>query len=121
MRLSLPPSGRVFVEIPDTGFDDIGGLDDIKDKIIRSIVWPQQYRELYGIFGCTAPRGILFYGAPGTGKTLCAKAIASLNNSKSSYLVKGPELLSKWGGRIGKSPPGDLQKGKAGVSVRHIF
>jgi transitional endoplasmic reticulum ATPase len=93
---------EVFVEIPNVDFNDIGGLDEIKEKIIKSIVWPEQYKEAYNYYGCKAPKGILFYGAPGTGKTLFAKAIASLNNAN-FISVKGPELLSKY---VGESEKG---------------
>lgn len=93
---------EVFVEIPNVSFDDIGGLSDIKEKITKSIVWPSLYKETYEYFGCKPPKGILFYGAPGTGKTMFAKAIASLNNAN-FISVKGPELLSKW---IGESEKG---------------
>jgi transitional endoplasmic reticulum ATPase len=97
-----PSAIREVGRVPDTDFDDIGGLGGVKDEIVKSVVWPQQYRELYGAFGCIAPRGILFHGAPGTGKTLCARAIASLNNSN-FISVKGPELLSKWVGESEKA------------------
>jgi transitional endoplasmic reticulum ATPase len=93
---------EVFVDIPNVDFDDIGGLENIKEQIIKSIVWPTQYEELYKEFGCKAPKGIIFYGSPGTGKTLMAKAIASLNNAN-FISVKGPELLSKW---VGESEKG---------------
>lgn len=93
---------EVFVDIPSVDFNDIGGLEDIKDEIIKSIVWPTQYEELYKKFGCRAPKGIIFHGIPGTGKTLMAKAIASLNNAN-FISVKGPELLSKW---VGESEKG---------------
>lgn len=98
---------EVFVEIPNVSFNDIGGLEEVKDKIIKSIIWPGQYKDAYDYFGCKAPKGILFYGEPGTGKTLFAKAIASLNNTN-FISVKGPELLSKW--------VGDSEKG-----LRDIF
>ena len=93
---------EVFVDITNVDFDDIGGLDKIKEQITKAIVWPYQYKKLYEEFGCKAPKGILFYGAPGTGKTLMAKAIASLNNAN-FISVKGPELLSKW---VGESEKG---------------
>ncbi|WP_315073117.1 CDC48 family AAA ATPase [uncultured Clostridium sp.] len=93
---------EVFVDIPSVDFNDIGGLQSIKDEIIKSIVWPTQYEELYKEFGCKAPKGIIFHGLPGTGKTLMAKAIASLNNAN-FISVKGPELLSKW---VGESEKG---------------
>jgi transitional endoplasmic reticulum ATPase len=93
---------EVFVDIPNVVFDDIGGLDYIKEQITKAIVWPSQYEELYKEFGCKAPKGILFHGEPGTGKTLMAKAIASLNNAN-FISIKGPELLSKWVGESEKA------------------
>jgi transitional endoplasmic reticulum ATPase len=93
---------EVFVDIPNVAFDDIGGLEYIKEKITKIIVWPSKYEELYKRFGCKSPKGVLFYGAPGTGKTLMAKAIASLSNAN-FISVKGPELLSKW---VGESEKG---------------
>ncbi|MCY6354430.1 CDC48 family AAA ATPase [Clostridium sp. ZS2-4] len=93
---------EVFVDIPNVSFDDIGGLERIKSDITKTLVWPEQYSELYKKFGCKTPKGILFYGAPGTGKTLMAKAIASLSNAN-FISVKGPELLSKWVGESEKS------------------
>lgn len=93
---------EVFVDIPNVVFDDIGGLDNIKQQITKAIVWPTQYEELYKAFGCKTPKGILFHGVPGTGKTLMAKAIASLNNAN-FISIKGPELLSKWVGESEKA------------------
>ena len=93
---------EVFVELPNVSLDEIGGLEEIKERIVQSIVWPEKYGTLYRQFGCRAPRGILFYGAPGTGKTLFARAIASLNQAN-FISVKGPELLSKW---VGESEKG---------------
>ncbi len=93
---------EVFVDIPNVSFEDIGGLESIKEDIEKAIVWPQKYSSLYKDFGCKPPKGILFYGAPGTGKTLMAKAIASLNNAN-FISIKGPELLSKW---VGESEKG---------------
>jgi transitional endoplasmic reticulum ATPase len=93
---------EVFVEVPNVSFNDIGGLSHIKEKITKSIVWPQRYKELYDAFGCKAPRGILFHGVPGTGKTMLARAIASLNNAN-FISIKGPELLSKWMGESEKA------------------
>ncbi|OGO93634.1 MAG: AAA family ATPase [Clostridiales bacterium GWF2_38_85] len=93
---------EIFVEIPNTSFDDIGGLNYIKKKITENIIWPDKYRELYNFYGCRVPKGILFYGAPGTGKTLVAKAIASFKNSN-FISIKGPEILSKW---VGESEKG---------------
>ncbi len=93
---------EVFIEVPNVSFEEIGGLKEIKETIKKSILWPEEYKEAYQYFGCKAPKGILFYGAPGTGKTLFAKAIATLNNTN-FISVKGPELLSKY---VGESEKG---------------
>lgn len=93
---------EVFVEVPNVSFDEIGGLHEIKETITKSIVWPEEHKEAFQYFGCKTPKGILFYGEPGTGKTLFAKAIATLNNTN-FISVKGPELLSKY---VGESEKG---------------
>ncbi len=102
---------EVIVEIPNVGFEDIGGLLEVKEQIIKSILWPEQYKEAYQYYGCKAPKGILFYGTPGTGKTLFAKAIATLNNAN-FISVKGPELLSKWVGESEKALRDIFKKAK---------
>ena len=71
----------------------------MKERLKESIDWPLTKPELFKHFGIEAPRGILLFGAPGTGKTLLAKAIAS--EAEANFItVKGPELFSKW---IGES------------------
>ena len=93
---------EVFIEIPDVGWDDIGGLDDVKRALKETVEWPLQHAELFSVAHTTPPKGILLYGKPGTGKTLLAKAVAK--ESEVNFIaVKGPELLSKW---IGESEKG---------------
>ena len=88
---------EVLVEIPTVRWDDIGGLDEIKQELIEAVEWPIKMPEVLKRMGITPPKGILLYGPPGTGKTLLAKAVA--NESQANFiLVKGPELLSKWVG-----------------------
>ncbi len=92
----------IYVEIPKVNWEDIGGLEEVKDKIKESIEWPMKYPEHFKVAGINPPQGILLYGPPGTGKTLIAKAIA--NEAKLNFIsVKGPELLSKW---VGESEKG---------------
>lgn len=93
---------EVFTEVPDIAWDDVGGLDEIKDILKETIEWPLKYRKLFDHAKTTPARGILMYGAPGTGKTLLAKAVAS-ESGVNFISVKGPELLSKW---IGESEKG---------------
>ncbi len=88
---------EVLVEIPNVKWEDIGGLEEIKQKLKEMIEWPLKYPEKFELFHITPPKGILLYGPPGTGKTLLAKAVA--NESGANFIsVKGPELLSKWVG-----------------------
>jgi transitional endoplasmic reticulum ATPase len=88
---------EVLVEIPNVKWADVGGLDDAKQELIEAVEWPLKHPESFKRLGVRPPKGILLYGAPGTGKTMLAKAVA--NESQSNFiLVKGPELLSKWVG-----------------------
>jgi transitional endoplasmic reticulum ATPase len=98
------PSGirEVFVEIPNVSWDQIGGLEDLKQKLIESVDWPLSHPNIFERMGITPPRGILLYGPPGCGKTLLARAVA--NESKANFIsIKGPELLSKYVGESEKA------------------
>ncbi len=88
---------EIFVEISKVTWEDIGGLNDIKEKLVESVIWPFTHRDLFEITEAKAPKGILLCGPPGTGKTLVAKALA--NQSGANFIsVKGAELLSKYVG-----------------------
>ncbi len=98
------PSGirEVFVEIPNVTWDQIGGLEDLKQKLIESVDWPLSHPKIFERMGITPPRGILLYGPPGCGKTLLARAVAT--ESKANFIsIKGPELLSKYVGESEKA------------------
>jgi len=85
------------VEIPDVKWADIGGLEDTKRDLQEMVRYPIEHRGLFEKFGMQASRGVLFYGPPGCGKTLMAKAIA--NECGANFIsVKGPELLNMWFG-----------------------
>ncbi len=93
---------EVLVQIPDIGWDDIGGLEDVKQELKEAVEWPLKHPETFQRLGIRPPKGTLLYGIPGTGKTLLAKAVAS--ESEANFIsVKGPELLSKW---VGESEKG---------------
>lgn len=88
---------EVFVEIPETTWDDVGGLGEVRQRLVEAVEWPLKYPELFQQAGTRPPRGILLTGAPGTGKTLVARALA--HESEVNFIsVKGPELMSKYVG-----------------------
>ena len=93
---------EIYVEIPDVSWESVGGLTEIKDRLKESVEWPLTKPELFEHFGIKPPRGIVLFGAPGTGKTLLAKAIA--NEAKANFIsIKGPEMISKWVGESEKA------------------
>ncbi|MEC7065012.1 MAG: CDC48 family AAA ATPase, partial [Candidatus Thermoplasmatota archaeon] len=88
---------EIYVEVPEVGWDAVGGLLEVKDRLKESVEWPLTKPDLFEHFGIKPPRGIVLFGAPGTGKTLLAKAIA--NEAQANFIsIKGPELISKWVG-----------------------
>ncbi|AFS83726.1 CDC48 family AAA ATPase [Candidatus Nitrosopumilus sediminis] len=98
---------EVQVQIPNVSWDDVGGLDELKEELKEAVEWPIKYKDAYDFVDVESPKGILLHGPPGTGKTLIAKALAKMTESN-FISIKGPELLSKW---VGESEKG----------VREIF
>ena len=98
---------EVLVQRPNVKWEDIGGLQRIKDELEEAIEWPLKHADLFAEADVKPPKGILLYGPPGTGKTMIAKAVAT--TSEANFIsIKGPELISKW---VGESEKG----------VREIF
>jgi len=88
---------EVFIEKPNVHWEDIGGLEGVKQELKEAVEWPLRYGDLLEFAKVSPPKGILLYGPPGTGKTLLAKAVAT--ESQANFIaVRGPELLSKWVG-----------------------
>lgn len=103
LKVVRPSAMReVLVETPDIGWNDIGGLEDVKEKLKEAVEWPLKKPEVFKRMGIRPPRGILLYGPPGTGKTLLAKAVAK-ESEANFILVNGPSLLSKWVGESEKA------------------
>ncbi|HLE87216.1 MAG TPA: CDC48 family AAA ATPase [Candidatus Brocadiaceae bacterium] len=93
---------EVFVEIPNVRWEDVGGLEAVKQQIREAVEWPLKYPDMFKQAKINTPKGILLYGPPGTGKTLMAKAVA--NETKVNFIsVKGPALISKY---VGESERG---------------
>ncbi len=96
---SMSPSAlrEVVIESPNIRWDDIGGLEEAKQKLKEAVEWPLKYGDVFHYMDAKPPKGILLYGPPGTGKTMLAKAVAT--ESEANFIsVKGPEFLSKWVG-----------------------
>jgi len=88
---------ETVVEVPNVSWDDIGGLESVKRELQEVVQYPVNFPEKFEKFGMSPSKGVLFYGPPGCGKTLLAKAIA--NECKANFIsVKGPELLTMWFG-----------------------
>ena len=78
-------------------FNDVIGLEAVKNEIRRLAIYPQKYPEIYEQFKKKRGGGILLYGVPGTGKTMIANAIANELGAV-FYPVKCSDILSKWFG-----------------------
>jgi len=89
-----PVSG---IKIPPVTWEDIGDLEEAKQKIRELVELPLRHPELFKHLGIEPPKGILLFGPPGTGKTLLAKAVA---NEANAYFIaiNGPEIMSKYYG-----------------------
>ena len=93
---------EVMVEVPDVSWEDIGGLEEIKEELREAVEWPLKYPKLFEKAGIRPLNGILLFGPPGCGKTLLAKAIST--ETQSNFIaIKGPEIFSKWVGESEKA------------------
>jgi transitional endoplasmic reticulum ATPase len=93
---------EVLVQKPNVKWEDVGGLQEVKEELQEAIEWPLKHEDLFTQADVQPPKGILLYGPPGTGKTMIAKAVAT--TSEANFIsIKGPELISKW---VGESEKG---------------
>ncbi len=98
---------ETLVSVPDVGWDDVGGLAEVKERLRELVELPLTQPAALAAAGFTAHAGVLLHGPPGTGKTLLAKAIA--NECHVNFIsVDGPELFTKW-------------LGETEEALRHIF
>jgi transitional endoplasmic reticulum ATPase len=98
LGISNPSALReTVVEIPNVTWEDVGGLEEVKRELKETVQYPVEHPEMFKKFGMQPSKGVLFYGPPGCGKTLLAKAIA--NECQANFIsIKGPELLTMWFG-----------------------
>jgi transitional endoplasmic reticulum ATPase len=93
---------EVYVEVPNVHWDQVGGLEEVKQSLIEAVEWPLKNPEMFKRLGVTPPKGILLHGPPGCGKTLLAMAVAT--ESEANFIsIRGPEVFSKWVGESEKA------------------
>jgi len=107
---------EVFIEIPSVPWTDVGGLDEVKQKLMESVEWPIKHPNRFKRMGIEPPKGVLLYGPPGCGKTLLARAVAT--ESEMNFIgIKGPEIFSKWVGESEKAIREIFRKGRMAAPV----
>ncbi|WP_035738878.1 AAA family ATPase [Glycomyces arizonensis] len=90
------------VELGGLTLDDVGGMEELKQTLTETVLWPLTYPDAFTRLGIEAPRGILLYGPPGCGKTYIVRAVAGEGHAN-VLSVKGSELLNKWVGESEKN------------------
>ena len=102
---------EVFIEIPTVHWEEVGGLDEVKQALIEAVEWPIKRPEVFTSMGIHPPKGILLHGPPGCGKTLLARAVCT--ESEANFIsIKGPEIFSKWVGESEKAIREIFRKGR---------
>ena len=93
---------EVYVETPNVHWDEVGGLEEVKQRLKEAVEWPIKTPERFTRLGIQPPKGILLHGPPGCGKTLLARAVAT--ESEANFIaIRGPEIFSKWVGESEKA------------------
>jgi transitional endoplasmic reticulum ATPase len=93
---------EIYIETPNVHWEEIGGLDEVKQKLKEMVEWPLKKPEKFKKMGIKPPKGIFLYGPPGCGKTLIAKAVAT-ESGANFITIRGPEVFSKWVGESEKA------------------
>ncbi len=121
MQEVIPTAMREFyVERSKVMWQDIGGLDAIKDSLTDNLAVAMKDPGKFTRIGIRPPRGALIYGPPGCGKTLIARAFAT-ESGANMILVRGPEILSKWIGESEKAIRGIFRKARMSSPCVVVF
>ncbi|MGD8543566.1 MAG: CDC48 family AAA ATPase [Candidatus Bathyarchaeota archaeon] len=111
---------EVYIEVPTVRWDQIGGLEDVKEELREAVEWPLKNPEVFSRMGIRPPKGILLFGPPGCGKTLLARAVAT--ESEANFItIKGPEVFSKWVGESEKAIREVFRKGRMAAPAVIFF
>ncbi|TFG07690.1 MAG: AAA family ATPase [Promethearchaeota archaeon] len=119
---NIEPSAlrEVVITQPNETWDDVGGLEDVKQQLREIIEWPLKFPDFFRYMKSKPPNGVLLFGLPGTGKTLLAKAIA--HETEVNFIsVKGPEFLSKWVGESAKAVRETFRKARTAAPCIIFF
>ncbi|CAO2206687.1 unnamed protein product [Urochloa humidicola] len=122
MEVTKPSALREtgLVVVPKVSWEDIGGLEGVKLELQETVQYPVEHPEMFEMFGMSPSRGVLFYGPPGCGKTMLAKAIAK--ECKANFIsVKGPELLTMWYGESEANVRGLFDRARAAAPCILFF
>ncbi len=111
-RITPSAMREVAVEVPSVRWSDIGGQEDVKQRLREAVEWPLQRPEVFEMMGIRPPKGVLLYGPPGCSKTLMAKAVAT-ESGMNFIAVKGPELFNKWVGESERAVAEIFRKARA--------
>jgi len=111
---------EVYVEVPTVHWQDIGGLNQVKEELMEAVEWPLKRPDVFKRMGINPPKGILLLGPPGCGKTLLARAVAT--ESEANFIsIKGPEIFSKWVGESEKAIREVFRKGRTAAPAIIFF
>ena len=111
---------EVYIEVPTVHWDDIGGLEEVKQELREAVEWPLKRPEIFRRMGIKPPKGILLFGPPGCGKTMLARAVAT-ESSANFISIKGPEVFSKWVGESEKAIREVFRKGRMAAPAIIFF
>jgi AAA family ATPase len=111
---------EIMVDIPKVKWDDIGGYEEVKEKLKQAVEWPLQHPEAFRRLNIQPTRGVLLYGPPGCSKTLLAKAVAT-QAGLNFIPIKGPELFSKYVGESERAVREVFRKARAAAPAIIFF